>query len=85
MTASYASERQQFGVPIATFQAVGHQQADSFIDIECLRLVSQQLFASLLALQHLHLAALESTLLAFLYLRTFCSVPLVRAATAEAT
>ena len=42
MTASYASERQQFGVPIATFQAVGHQQADSFIDIECLRLVSQQ-------------------------------------------
>ncbi len=42
MTASYASERQQFGVPIATFQAVGHQQANSFIDIECLRLVSQQ-------------------------------------------
>ena len=42
MTASYASERQQFGVPIATFQAVGHQQADSFIDVECLRLVSQQ-------------------------------------------
>jgi alkylation response protein AidB-like acyl-CoA dehydrogenase len=42
MTASYASERQQFGVPIATFQAVGHQQADSFIDVECLRLVAQQ-------------------------------------------
>lgn len=42
MTASYASERKQFGVPIATFQAVGHQQANSFIDIECLRLVSQQ-------------------------------------------
>jgi alkylation response protein AidB-like acyl-CoA dehydrogenase len=42
MTASYTSERKQFGVPIATFQAVGHQQANSFIDIECLRLVSQQ-------------------------------------------
>ena len=42
MTATYTSERKQFGVPVATFQAVGHQQADSFIDIECLRLVSQQ-------------------------------------------
>jgi len=42
MTASYTSERHQFGVPVATFQAVGHQQADSFIDLECLRLVSQQ-------------------------------------------
>ena len=42
MTASYTSERQQFGVPVATFQAVGHRAADCFIDIECLRLVSQQ-------------------------------------------
>ncbi len=42
MTASYTSERQQFGVAIATFQAVGHQAADCFIDIECLRLTTQQ-------------------------------------------
>ncbi len=42
MTAAYTTERQQFGVPIATFQAVGHQAANCFIDIECLRLVSQQ-------------------------------------------
>ena len=27
---------------IATFQAVGHRAADCFIDVECLRLVSQQ-------------------------------------------
>lgn len=51
MTASYTSERQQFGVAIATFQAVGHQQANSFVDIECLRLVSQQA-VSLLDLGH---------------------------------
>jgi len=42
MTASYTSERVQFGVPVATFQAVGHRAADCFIDIESLRLVSQQ-------------------------------------------
>ncbi|WP_159931041.1 acyl-CoA dehydrogenase family protein [Oceanicoccus sp. KOV_DT_Chl] len=42
MTASYTSERQQFGVQIATFQAVGHRAADCFIDVECLRLVTQQ-------------------------------------------
>ncbi len=42
MSASYTSERQQFGVPVATFQAVGHRVADCFIDVECLRLVTQQ-------------------------------------------
>ena len=42
MTASYTSERKQFGVAIATFQGVGHRAADCFIDTECLRLVSQQ-------------------------------------------
>lgn len=42
MTATYTSERHQFGVPVATFQAVGHRAADCFIDIECLRLTSQQ-------------------------------------------
>jgi alkylation response protein AidB-like acyl-CoA dehydrogenase len=38
MTASYTAERKQFGVPIATFQAVGHRAANCFIDVECLRL-----------------------------------------------
>src|SRR5690606_28879942 len=33
MAASYTSERQQFGVPIATFQAVGHRMADCYIDV----------------------------------------------------
>jgi alkylation response protein AidB-like acyl-CoA dehydrogenase len=47
MTASYTSERHQFGVPIATFQAVGHRAADCFIDIECLRLASQQAISRL--------------------------------------
>ncbi|MFT4822558.1 MAG: alkylation response protein AidB-like acyl-CoA dehydrogenase [Halioglobus sp.] len=42
MTASYTSQRHQFGVPVATFQAVGHRAADCFIDVECLRLTSQQ-------------------------------------------
>jgi alkylation response protein AidB-like acyl-CoA dehydrogenase len=42
MTASYTSERQQFGVPVATFQAVGHRAADCYIDVECLRLTTQQ-------------------------------------------
>ncbi len=47
MAASYTSERQQFGVPVATFQAVGHRMADCYIDIECLRLTTYQV-ASLL-------------------------------------
>ncbi len=42
MTASYTSEREQFGVPIATFQAVGHRAANCFIDVECLRLNTYQ-------------------------------------------
>jgi len=48
MTAAYTSERKQFGVPIATFQAVGNRAADRFIDVECLRLTTYQA-ASLLA------------------------------------
>ena len=40
--ASYTSEREQFGVPVATFQAVGHRMADCYIDIECLRLTTYQ-------------------------------------------
>jgi alkylation response protein AidB-like acyl-CoA dehydrogenase len=42
MTATYASERKQFGVPIATFQAVGHRAANCFIDVASLRLCTYQ-------------------------------------------
>lgn len=42
LAAGYTSERKQFGVPIATFQAVGHRMADCYIDIECLRLCTWQ-------------------------------------------
>ena len=42
MTASYTSQREQFGVPIASFQAVGHRAANCFIDVECLRLTTYQ-------------------------------------------
>ncbi len=42
MAGSYTSEREQFGRPVATFQAVSHRVADCYIDIECLRLVTQQ-------------------------------------------
>lgn len=51
MTASYTSERKQFGVPVATFQAVGHRAANCFIDIECLRLNAYQA-ASMLSEGH---------------------------------
>ena len=42
ITAAYTSERKQFDVPIATFQAVGHRAANCYIDVECLQLVTQQ-------------------------------------------
>ncbi len=42
ITAEYTSEREQFGVKIATFQAVGHRAANCFIDVQCLRLAVQQ-------------------------------------------
>jgi 3-oxocholest-4-en-26-oyl-CoA dehydrogenase beta subunit len=42
MAASYTSERRQFDVPVATFQAVGHRMADCYVDIECLRLSTYQ-------------------------------------------
>ena len=47
MTARYTSEREQFGVPVATFQAVAHRAADSFIDVMVLRLVTEQAVALL--------------------------------------
>ncbi|HEY9035438.1 MAG TPA: acyl-CoA dehydrogenase family protein [Pseudomonadales bacterium] len=42
MTASYACERQQFGVPIGTFQAVQHRAANCYMDVECLKLTTYQ-------------------------------------------
>ena len=42
MTASYVAEREQFNVKIGTFQAVGHRAANCYIDVACLRLVTQQ-------------------------------------------
>jgi 3-oxocholest-4-en-26-oyl-CoA dehydrogenase beta subunit len=37
MTAEYVKERVQFGVPIGSFQAVQHREADGFIDLEAMR------------------------------------------------
>jgi alkylation response protein AidB-like acyl-CoA dehydrogenase len=42
MTAAYTSQREQFGRPIATFQAVSHRAADAYIDVQNLRLACQQ-------------------------------------------
>lgn len=41
-TATYIKERKQFGQPLAMFQAVGHRAADAFIDVQGLRLTTQQ-------------------------------------------
>jgi alkylation response protein AidB-like acyl-CoA dehydrogenase len=40
-TASYTSERRQFGRPLAAFQAVSHRAADGYIDVEALRAVCE--------------------------------------------
>ena len=42
MTASYTSEREQFGRRIATFQAVAQRAANCYVDVEALRLTTQQ-------------------------------------------
>lgn len=47
LTAQYTSEREQFGVKIASFQAVGHRAANCYIDSTCLRLVVQQALSKL--------------------------------------
>src|SRR5581483_9690270 len=42
MTAEYASAREQFGHPIAGFQAVSQRAADAYIDTEAIRLTAWQ-------------------------------------------
>lgn len=41
-TVTYLNERVQFGRPLATFQAVGHQLADCYIDLEAMRVTLWQ-------------------------------------------
>jgi len=40
LSASYTTSREQFGRPIATFQAVGHRLADAYVDVEGIRLTT---------------------------------------------
>ena len=42
MSATYTTGRQQFGRPIASFQAVGHRLADAYVDVEAMRLTMLQ-------------------------------------------
>ena len=42
LTKSYTSSRLAFNRPIASFQAVAHRAADCYIDIACLRAVTEQ-------------------------------------------
>ena len=42
LTAKYVTERQQFGSPIGTFQAVAHRCADAYVDTEAIRLTTLQ-------------------------------------------
>ena len=42
MTAKHTASREQFGKPIASFQAVGQRAADAYIDTEMVRLTAQQ-------------------------------------------
>jgi 3-oxocholest-4-en-26-oyl-CoA dehydrogenase beta subunit len=42
LTAGHVKQREQFGTPIGTFQAVGHRCADAYIDTEAIRLTGLQ-------------------------------------------
>lgn len=42
LSGKYTSERIQFGVPVATFQAVSHRLANCYIDVECLKINTQK-------------------------------------------
>ncbi|QIX25633.1 acyl-CoA/acyl-ACP dehydrogenase [Nocardioides sp. JQ2195] len=46
LAASYLSEREQFGRPLGSFQAVQHQLADCWIDIDAMRVTLWQALAS---------------------------------------
>jgi alkylation response protein AidB-like acyl-CoA dehydrogenase len=60
MTAEYSSSREQFGRPIATFQAVTQRLADQFIHVEAVRLCTYaavwELSEDRDASEHLHVA-----------------------------
>jgi alkylation response protein AidB-like acyl-CoA dehydrogenase len=60
LTATYVSEREQFGAKIGTFQAVAQRIADAYIDTEGIRLTAQQaawrLSEELPAADELHIA-----------------------------
>jgi acyl-CoA dehydrogenase len=42
LAAKHVSTREQFGKPLATFQAISYQVADCYIDVECMRLTTAQ-------------------------------------------
>ena len=42
LAGQYTSQRVQFGVPVATFQAVAHRLANAYIDVECLKINTQK-------------------------------------------
>ena len=42
LTAEYVTRRTQFGVPIATFQAVSQRTGDCYIDVQAMRLMVQR-------------------------------------------
>ncbi|MFN2537041.1 MAG: acyl-CoA dehydrogenase family protein [Mycobacteriales bacterium] len=42
MAARHVSTREQFGKPLAAFQAISYQVADCYIDVECMRLTTAQ-------------------------------------------
>jgi len=42
LTSAYVTSREQFGVRLGTFQAVGHRVADAYIDTEAVRLTAWQ-------------------------------------------
>ncbi len=42
LTGEYTKTREQFGKPIATFQAVGQRAADAYVDAEAIRLTAWQ-------------------------------------------
>lgn len=67
MAASYTSEREQFGKPIATFQAVAHRLADCYINTEALRGLVQQAVCSLNAGKEVDAASREAVLAANIF------------------